>query len=57
MDILCMFHAVPEFVEYPFFFSMMGDLFFQDRCLSSGQMIRGESDVFVYLKIPFDYRV
>ena len=36
MVILCMFRAVPEFVEDPIFFSMMGDLFCQDRHLSSG---------------------
>ena len=35
MDILCKFRAVPEFVEYPIFSSMMEDLFFQDRRLAS----------------------
>ena len=34
MDTLCMFRAVPEFVEYPIFFSMMVGLFCQDRRLS-----------------------
>ena len=36
MDFLCMFRAIPQFVEYPIFFSMMGRLFCQDRRLSSG---------------------
>ena len=36
---------------------MMGDLFCLDRRLSSGKMICGECDVFVYLKIPFVFRV
>ena len=36
MDILCMFRAVPELVDYPILFSMMGGLFCQDRRLLSG---------------------
>ena len=57
MVILCMIRAVPEFFEYPIFFSMMGGLFWQDRRLSSRYTICGERDIFVYIKIPFDFRV